>query len=380
MKIDHATIGMESARSYTSTLKKEVSVLSVSVSTASLLENSTSANSLRNILRGEAEDKTQNFKQSLLDIRNKFSQVSGLTSTNKREEADKYQKLREQCINFLLKLLFENKSKKNQTTLADLREENGTVDFSGVWNESTSLSGSMGNTLSQMNSLIGSSNMVSMVHENYTYSEKEDTSFSATGKVVTSDGREINFNLSMEMSRSFKQYYEQNYEMTSANLCDPLVINMGTDMATLNDQKFLFDIDADGILDNISGLNSKSGYLALDKNGDNVINNGSELFGTSSGNGFADLMKEDSDHNGWIDENDDIWNKLLIWSKDEKGQDCLYHLSEKGIGAICLENVSTDFSLKSRLDNQTNGMIRNTGIFLYENGNTGTVQHLDVAR
>ena len=34
-----------------------------------------------------------------------------------------------------------------------------------------------------------------------------------------------------------------------------------------------------------------SRFLALDKNNDGIINNGSELFGTESGNGFIDLKK-----------------------------------------------------------------------------------------
>ncbi len=54
-------------------------------------------------------------------------------------------------------------------------------------------------------------------------------------------------------------------------------------------------------------------------------------------------------------------------------------LRKKGLGAICLQNISTDFSLKNA-KNETNGIIRNTGIFLYENGVAGTIQHVDMAR
>ena len=65
----------------------------------------------------------------------------------------------------------------------------------------------------------------------------------------------------------------------------------------------------------------------------------------------------------------------------------MYKLSDKGVGAICLQNVSTDFTLQgdrtardgSTEANATNGAIRKTGIFLYENGNVGTVQHVDMA-
>lgn len=162
-------------------------------------------------------------------------------------------------------------------------------------------------------------------------------------------------------------------------MCDPLVINLDTDVASLSDQTFYFDIDADGELDEISQLGAGSGYLALDKNGDGQINDGSELFGTASGNGFADLAQYDEDGNGWIDENDAVWDKLKIWCKDEEGNDVLYRLADKGVGAICLQNVSTDFTLKGS-SGQTQGAIRNSGVFLYENGAAGTVQHVDVAK
>ena len=196
----------------------------------------------------------------------------------------------------------------------------------------------------------------------------------------TADGREITFGLNVEMSRNFASYYSCDYTQVQTRvLCDPLVINLEGNMAELADQTFFFDIDADGKTDEISTLNSKSGYLALDRNKDGVINDGSELFGAKSGDGFADLSAYDEDGNGWIDEADSIWEKLLIWTKDENGKDKCYKLAEKGVGAICLSNAVTDFSLNDA-QNAVNGRIRKTGIFLYENGMAGTVQHLDVAK
>jgi len=50
------------------------------------------------------------------------------------------------------------------------------------------------------------------------------------------------------------------------------------------------------------------------------------------------------------------------------------------VGAMCLQRAQTDFSLNSLKDNQANGKIRSTGIFLYENGNVGTMQQLDLAQ
>lgn len=220
---------------------------------------------------------------------------------------------------------------------------------------------------------------VSVVRESY-YREEEAVTFSSQGKVTTADGREITFSLELGMSRTFEQYYREEYDMAEfQRLYDPLVINFDASTAQLSDQKFFFDLDTDGQAEKISQLGQGSGYLALDKNQDGRINDGSELFGPASGNGFADLAAYDEDGNGWIDEGDSIWNQLKIWCRDENGRDILYTLAEKGLGAICLQNTSTDFALKDS-ENADKGFIRSTGIFLYENGNVGTVQHLDLAQ
>ena len=212
------------------------------------------------------------------------------------------------------------------------------------------------------------------------YVECEEVSYSSTGKVTTADGREISFSLEVGMSRTFMQHYQEEYNIAQfQRVCDPLVINFEQDVAELSDQKFFFDIDADGAKDEVSMLGAGSGYLALDRNGDGTINDGNELFGPQSGNGFQDLAKYDEDGDGWSDEDDAIWNKLKIWCKDESGKDVLYTLRDKEVGAICLQNTATDFALNNE-ENVSNGFIRSTGIFLYENGNVGTVQHLDLVQ
>lgn len=208
-------------------------------------------------------------------------------------------------------------------------------------------------------------------------SETENTAFNAQGIAVTADGRQIGFNVSVEMSREFEGAYqsisEEEYIVT-----DPLVINLDSDVASVTDQKFLFDIDADGTKDEISFVGEGSGFLALDKNNDGVINDGSELFGTRSGNGFRDLAAYDKDNNGWIDEADDVFDKLVIWTKDEDGKDKMLSLKEAGVGAIYLGSASTEFSLNNAATNESNAVIRRTGIYLRESGEAGTVQHVDL--
>lgn len=211
------------------------------------------------------------------------------------------------------------------------------------------------------------------------YSETEFTSFSTSGVIKTADGRQIDLQVELNMSRSFMSRYESKVDFGAAFACvDPLVINTGSEIANVSKQTFYFDLDSDGRKEKISTLASGSGFLALDKNGDGVINDGSELFGTASGDGFKDLMAYDSDHNGWIDEADDVFSKLKIWYADGSDEPKLLTLKEAGVGAISLQNAKTNFSLNNE-DNSTNAYIRSTGIFLYETGLVGTIQHVDLA-
>ncbi len=207
--------------------------------------------------------------------------------------------------------------------------------------------------------------------------EQESVSFSATGIVKTADGREINFGVDLEMSRGFAgSFLESTTE--DVVLTDPLVINLEAGTASVSDQKFFFDLDADGDKEEISSLGQGSGFLAFDKNGDGIINDGSELFGTKSGDGFADLAQYDEDGNGWIDENDQIFKNLKVWTKDAEGNDTLVDLKSADVGAIYLGSANTQFHLNDA-SNKTNGVIQKTGVFLRESGSVGTVQHLDLA-
>ena len=178
----------------------------------------------------------------------------------------------------------------------------------------------------------------------------------------------------------------------SAALIDPLVINLDGNPASVSDQKFYFDIDADGVEDYVSLPSAGSGVLALDLNGDGRINDGSELFGPKSGDAFSELAEYDLDGNGWIDEADAIFSALKIWRIDENGTETgtssvadgnvpgrLISLKDAGVGAICLQNAATEFSLKDAITNATDAVIRRTGLFLFEDGSAGTAQQLDLA-
>ncbi len=210
------------------------------------------------------------------------------------------------------------------------------------------------------------------------FAETELTAYQAQGVAKTADGREINFGVTVEMSRGFCERYEK-LTQEKVTLCDPLVINLDSNTARVTDMKFLFDLDADGKKEEMSFAGKGSGFIALDKNGDGKINDGSELFGTKSGDGFADLASYDEDGNGWIDEADSIFKYLKVWTKDEDGNDILMDLKKADVGALYLGNASTEFSLNNMETNKTNGVIRSTGVYLKESGGVGTMQHVDLA-
>ena len=351
LKIDSSYIGMESARRYTSVERKSISMTVVN---AVAMQGGEMGNrSFADLFQTETgEEDTEPYMDGLTKVTG-LMQTGSARSISSLEEKRAMQSIRQQCLQYLIRLLYGDKWKDVQVDDTYLQPV----------------------TTGQQAAIRRVNLTASYYHE-----EAEDTAFRTSGTVRTADGREISFGLELGMSRRFREETKIENITEIVDLTDPLVINLDGNIAGLSDQKFMFDIDADGEEESISYLQGGSGYLALDKNGDGVINDGSELFGTKSGDGFADLAEYDADGNGWIDENDPIFDKLLIWAKDENGKDELYTLKESGVGAICLQRAATDFSLNSQKDNTQNGQIRSTGIFLYENGNAGTMQQLDLAQ
>ncbi len=205
----------------------------------------------------------------------------------------------------------------------------------------------------------------------------ESTSFESRGTVTTADGREIDFGISFCRTERFTEATNVTINFKQLYFTDPLVINLSDNNVGLSDEKFVFDLDCDGEEDNISLLGKMSGFLALDRNEDGVINDGSELFGAKTGDGFKELAVFDMDGNGWIDENDEIFDRLRIWKKNDDGTDTLVGLGVSGIGAIYLGNVDTKMKVVS--GENINGMVQKSGVFLREDGSAGTIQHVDLA-
>ncbi|NMG69005.1 hypothetical protein [Parazoarcus communis] len=209
------------------------------------------------------------------------------------------------------------------------------------------------------------------------YSEFEQVSFAASGIVRTADGAEIRFDLGFSMQRRYSESVSMQFRAGDVRVKDPLVLDFGGPNAALSDARFEFDLDGDGNKERIPFAGG-SGFLAFDRNHNGRIDDGRELFGPTSGNGFAELSRLDSDGNNWIDENDAAFTQLRIWQPAADGGGTLKTLAEAGVGALYLGRVDTAFSLRNAA-NETLGLMRASSIYLREDGSTGTVSQIDLS-
>lgn len=145
---------------------------------------------------------------------------------------------------------------------------------------------------------------------------------------------------------------------------DPLVIDFSengtsSDEGLVNaDDGVYFDLDNNGFAEKTAWISKDKGFLAYDRNGNGIIDNGSELFGDSvimsdgrkSEHGFEALADFDSDKDGDIDKDDAKFKELLVWKDTEKNGRTdageLHTLEELGIESISLttenRNHTTD--------------------------------------
>lgn len=208
------------------------------------------------------------------------------------------------------------------------------------------------------------------------YGESERTAFSAAGVVRTADGAEIRFELAFAMSRSYSESVSLSLRAGDQRVKDPLVLDFGGPAAALSDARFAFDLDGDGRQERVP-LVSGSGFLAFDRNANGRIDDGRELFGPVSGDGFAELAELDDDGNQWIDEADAAWSQLRLWLPDAEGKGSLRSLGEAGVGALYLGRVATPFALKDAA-NDTQGLMRASSVYLREDGGAGTVSQVNL--
>ena len=200
--------------------------------------------------------------------------------------------------------------------------------------------------------------------------EQEVSTFAITAEITLANGETRVVSIEQKMARSLQLELDVTSQQ-AAKIIDPLVINFGGPVK-LSSDRVEFDLNSDGEKDSIASFASNSAFLAYDRNGDGKINDGSELFGAATGNGFAELAIFDEDGNGFIDNQDSIFTKLRIFNP---ASNQLEYLRNTDIEALYLGNVTTPFILKEGADDL--GYVRSSGFYLTETG-SGTIQQIDL--
>ncbi len=118
---------------------------------------------------------------------------------------------------------------------------------------------------------------------------------------------------------------------------DPIVLDLdgnGIRLSGIEDGA-VFDIDANGHPDRISWVTPGDVLLALDRNRNGRIDDGSELFGDQRGavNGFEELRKLDDNRDGVVDAQDSGFGDLVVLSRGGS----LASLAEAGVAAVRLD-------------------------------------------
>jgi len=152
-------------------------------------------------------------------------------------------------------------------------------------------------------------------------------------------GFQLEFRFEISVSAQFT-FQELQGEVQQA---DPIILDLngnGFDLTNYRDGA-RFDILGNGRAVPTAFVTGGDAFLAIDRNGDGIINSGRELFGDQNGaaNGFEELRKLDSNGDGVIDRHDADFDKLLLWRDNgngitESGE--LISLRDAGIAAISL--------------------------------------------
>jgi hypothetical protein len=199
--------------------------------------------------------------------------------------------------------------------------------------------------------------------------ETESTAFRAAGQVTLATGETVSFSLGLDMNREMTQVNSASFQ--TGDMTDPIAVNLDGAGVRLSGERQKFDLDSDGADELIATLAAGSAWLAHDADGNGRVNNGSELFGPTSGDGFAELKRLDADGNGWIDEADAGYANLGLWAGGE-----FTSLRTAGIGALSVTAVSTPFEIQE--GGETLGQVRQSSVYLNENGSPGALEQVDL--
>lgn len=154
---------------------------------------------------------------------------------------------------------------------------------------------------------------------------------------------------------------------------DPLVLDLNNDglinTIGVDGSNAYFDIDDDGIAENVGWISPTEGILAYDKNNNGKIDDINELFGYKQEiDGFqelSDLVDENQD--GVVDTNDSLFSSLKIWQ--DKNQDGIAQQEE--LSSLADNNIASISTNKREVAWDDNGnLIKYVGEYQTIDGET----------
>lgn len=180
-------------------------------------------------------------------------------------------------------------------------------------------------------------------------------------------------NLDVRIEEATLEFSQSNLSVSSSQqpvLTDPLILDLdGDGLETTGVERGVsFDIDGDGKQDITSFATGGDALLAIDKNGNGKIDNGTELFGDQTGfaNGFEALAQYDDNLDGVINEEDAVFDQLELVSVNSQGEFVQHSLASTDVSSISLNYQNTNQALN------TYDKIAQLGEFTRRDGSSGT--------
>ncbi|MCP4645231.1 MAG: hypothetical protein GY851_32615 [bacterium] len=165
----------------------------------------------------------------------------------------------------------------------------------------------------------------------------------AAGQSTGAAAQTQSFQFSMQLEFEFEYTEIVQVQEGTVQESDPIIFDLDGDgyELTSHNNGARFDILGNGQAANTAFVTGGDAFLAMDRNGNGLIDSGRELFGDQRGaaNGFEELRKLDSNGDGRINSKDNDFDKLILFKDNGNGlteEGELASLAESGISEIQL--------------------------------------------
>jgi len=163
--------------------------------------------------------------------------------------------------------------------------------------------------------------------------------------------------------------------LTYQNLVSPLSFDLdgdGIETTGIYDTNVFFDIDGDGYAEKVGWIGPDDGMLAIDTNGDGIINDITELFGDDIMPAYDKLALYDSNGDGVINSSDDDYSNLLVWRDlDQDGYSDEGELFALDDPSVQIKSISLAEQPLDQYDNEN--YISGSSSFTRYDNTTGTM-------